>query len=57
MNELKFNYVVDILDPKSPSLGIFNFRALLNISMLVTESQTLFIQPIRFNKALLIKTG
>ncbi|RLV58106.1 DNA-binding protein [Parashewanella curva] len=31
--------VVDILDPKAPSLGIFSFRALLNLSMLVTESE------------------
>lgn len=43
LKELKLNYVddmsvVDILDPKSPSLGVFNFRALLNIAMLVTES-------------------
>ncbi len=29
--------VVDI-NPKSPSLGVFTFRALLNIAMLVTES-------------------
>lgn len=43
LKDLKLNYVddmnvADILDPKSPSLGIFNFRALLNIAMLVTES-------------------
>jgi hypothetical protein len=43
LKDLKLNYVddtnvVDILDPKSPSLGVFNFRALLNIAMLVTES-------------------
>ncbi|MEZ5454074.1 MAG: DNA-binding protein [Thiothrix sp.] len=30
--------VLDIIDPKSPSLGIFTFRALLNLAMLVTES-------------------
>ena len=30
--------VVDI-SPKAPSLGIFSFRALLNLSMLVTESE------------------
>jgi len=30
--------VVDIIDPKSPSLGIFTFRAVLNMAMLVTES-------------------
>lgn len=29
--------VVDI-SPKAPSLGVFNFRALLNLAMLVTES-------------------
>jgi len=44
LKELKFNYVddinvVDIIDPKSPSLGVFTFRALLNLSMLVTESE------------------
>jgi len=44
LKELKLNYVddmnvVDILDPKSPSLGVFNFRALLSIAMLVTESE------------------
>lgn len=31
--------VVDI-DPKVPQLGIFSFRALLNLAMLVTESDT-----------------
>ena len=31
--------VVDIIDPKAPSLGVFNFRAILNIAMLVTESE------------------
>jgi len=30
--------VVDIIDPKSPSLGVFSFRAVLNVAMLVTES-------------------
>ncbi|MES9901871.1 MAG: DNA-binding protein [Sedimenticola sp.] len=30
--------VVDIIDPKAPSLGVFSFRAVLNIAMLVTES-------------------
>lgn len=30
-------YVVDI-SPKTPSLGVFTFRALLNLAMLVTES-------------------
>ena len=44
LKELKLNYVddmnvVDILDPKSPSLGVFNFRSLLNVAMLVTESE------------------
>lgn len=31
--------VVDIIDPKAPSLGVFTFRAILNIAMLVTESE------------------
>jgi hypothetical protein len=30
--------VVDIIDPKTPSLGVFSFRAVLNVAMLVTES-------------------
>tara|TARA_R110002073_G_scaffold23863_2_gene81085 strand:- start:1005 stop:2027 length:1023 start_codon:yes stop_codon:yes gene_type:complete len=30
--------VVDIIDPKVPSLGVFSFRAVLNMAMLVTES-------------------
>lgn len=30
--------VVDIIDPKVPSLGVFTFRAVLNLAMLVTES-------------------
>ncbi|MDQ6991343.1 MAG: DNA-binding protein, partial [Mariprofundaceae bacterium] len=32
-------HVVDIIDPKAPSLGVFTFRAILNIAMLVTESE------------------
>jgi len=31
--------VVDIIDPKAPSLGVFSFRAVLNVAMLVTESE------------------
>lgn len=31
--------VVDIIDPKAPSLGVFSFRAVLNMAMLVTESE------------------
>lgn len=31
--------VVDIIDPKAPSLGVFTFRAVLNIAMLVTEGE------------------
>ena len=30
--------VVDIIDPKIPSLGVFTFRAMLNLAMLITES-------------------
>ncbi len=30
--------VVNIIDPKSPSLGVFSFRSALNLAMLVTES-------------------
>ena len=30
--------VVDIIDSKAPTLGVFSFRALLNLAMLVTES-------------------
>jgi len=30
--------VVDIVVPKAPSLGVFTFRAVLNMAMLVTES-------------------
>lgn len=32
--------VVDILDPKAPSLGVFSFRAFLNMAMLVAESES-----------------
>lgn len=44
LKELKKNYVDDMcvgdmIDPKSPSLGVFSFRAVLNLSMLVTESE------------------
>lgn len=43
LKDLKLLYVddtnvVDIIDPKAPSLGVFSFRAILNISMLITES-------------------
>ncbi|NOX08777.1 MAG: DNA-binding protein [Gammaproteobacteria bacterium] len=31
--------VVDIIDPKTPSLGVFSFRAVLNVAMLATESE------------------
>lgn len=31
--------VVDIIDPKAPSLGVFTFRSILNLAMLVTESE------------------
>lgn len=31
--------VADIIDPKAPSLGVFSFRSVLNMAMLVTESQ------------------
>ncbi len=30
--------VVDLIGAKTPSLGVFTFRALLNLAMLVTES-------------------
>lgn len=30
--------VLDMLDPKAPSLGVFSFRTVLNLAMLVTES-------------------
>ncbi|MFT5730223.1 MAG: hypothetical protein ACI8PB_004401 [Desulforhopalus sp.] len=44
LRELRLKYVddtnvVDIINPKTPSLGIFSFRAVLNLAMLVTESQ------------------
>lgn len=44
LKNLKLAYVddtnvVDILDPKAPSLGVFTFRAFLNIAMLITESE------------------
>ena len=32
-------HVVDIIDPKAPSLGVFTFRSILNLAMLVTESE------------------
>lgn len=43
LKNIKLSYVddtnvVDIIDPKAPSLGVFSFRAVLNIAMLVTES-------------------
>jgi len=31
--------VVDIIDPKAPSLGVLTFRAVLNMAMLVTDSE------------------
>ncbi|MFK5915724.1 MAG: DNA-binding protein [Woeseiaceae bacterium] len=31
--------VVDIIDPKAPAIGVFSFRAVLNVAMLVTESE------------------
>ncbi len=44
LKELRLAYVddihvVDIIPKKAPSLGIFTFRALLNLSMLITESE------------------
>jgi predicted nucleic acid-binding protein len=44
LKDIKLAYVddtnvVDIIDPKAPSLGVFDFRAILNIAMLVTESE------------------
>lgn len=44
LKDLKLLYVddtnvVDIIDPKAPSLGVFSFRAILNVAMLVTESE------------------
>lgn len=31
--------VADIIDPKAPSIGVFSFRSVLNVAMLVTESE------------------
>ena len=43
LKNIKLAYVDDInvvdISPKIPSLGIFTFRALLNLAMLVTESE------------------
>lgn len=43
LKDMKLFYVSDIdvgdISPKAPSLGIFTFRALLNLAMLVTESE------------------
>lgn len=44
LRELRLAYVddtnvVDIINPKAPSLGLFSFRAVLNLAMLVTESE------------------
>lgn len=44
LKNIKLHYVTDMnvgnmIDPKSPSLGIFNFKAFLNLAMLVTESE------------------
>lgn len=43
LKDLRLTYVDDMnvvdISPKAPSLGIFSFRALLNLSMLVTESE------------------
>lgn len=42
LKQLRSEYVNDIdvvdINPKAPSLGIFSFRAVLNMAMLVTES-------------------
>ncbi len=42
LKNIKLSYVndTDVVDinPKAPSLGVFSFRALLNLAMLVTES-------------------
>ncbi|MDY0273854.1 MAG: DNA-binding protein [Desulfomicrobium sp.] len=42
LKNVRLHYVNDInvvdISPKAPSLGIFTFRALLNLAMLVTES-------------------
>lgn len=44
LRELRLAYVddtnvVDIINPKAPSLGLFSFRTVLNLAMLVTESE------------------
>lgn len=43
LKDLRLTHVDDMnvvdISPKAPSLGIFSFRALLNLSMLVTESE------------------
>lgn len=44
LKQLKNIYVTDtdvgdIIEPKSPALGLFTFRALLNLTMLTTESE------------------
>lgn len=43
LKKLKFLYVDDInvvdINPKAPSIGLFTFRSVLNIAMLVTESE------------------
>lgn len=44
LKNIKLSYVDDInvadmIDPKAPSLGIFPFKAMLNMAMLVTESE------------------
>jgi len=44
LKNIKLSYVNDsnvanIIDPKAPSLGVFSFRAVLNLAMLVTESE------------------
>lgn len=43
LKSLKFLYVDDTnvvdINPKTPSLGLFTFRALLNVAMLITESE------------------
>lgn len=42
LRDIRLAYVDDInvvdISPKTPSLGIFSFRALLNLAMLITES-------------------
>jgi hypothetical protein len=44
LKNIKMSYVddmnvVDIIDPKVPALGVFSFRSVLNLAMLVTESE------------------